>query len=455
MVIRRYPPSVASVLETRSGRHLVSQYGHVRVVAAVRALISAQRVAGEAIEPEAVAEQVAPVLGRAARSRLRPIWNLTGTILHTNLGRALLSGSAVEAATSAMSRPVALEYDLERGARGERDEVVRELLLQLTGAESAVLANNNAAAVMLVLNTFAQGGEVIVSRGELIEIGGAFRLPDIMECSGARLREVGTTNRTHFHDYESAINEETRLIMKVHPSNYRIEGFTKTVPAVELISLAHRRGIPLVNDLGSGTLVDLRRFGLPHEPTVSESLAEGADIVTFSGDKLLGGPQAGFAVGRADFITQLKANPMSRALRLDKIRLAALEATLSDYLRQVENPTLRAIGRDSADIYSTAERLVPSIYTIFGAEFTVTVLASESQIGSGALPTATLPSFAIAICPPPSISVEAVAALLRDLPEPVIGRIREDQLLLDLRCLMPGDEVAFFSNLSGLELNKL
>ena len=445
---RNRPPSVSSALETRTGRALVNRHGHERTVAAIRNAISRIREAAQISDAEDVAEQAAVVLDRAARSRLRPLWNLTGTILHTNLGRALLSKSAVEAACAAMARPIALEYDLEKGGRGERDEAVCELLLELTGAGSAVLVNNNAAAVMLVLDTFARGGEVIVSRGELIEIGGAFRLPDIMERSGARLREVGTTNRTHFRDYESAISEHTRLIMKVHPSNYRIEGFAKAVAAAELVPLARSHGIPLINDLGSGTLTDVGRFGLPREPTVREAVAEGADIVTFSGDKLLGGPQAGFAIGRADLVNKLKANPIKRTLRLDKVRLAALEATLCDYRRAVENPTLRVIGRDLADIASAAERIAPKLRTIFGGTFVIDLVACESQVGSGASPTATLPSVALAIRPPDLIAADALAGMLRSLQEPVIGRIREGRLLLDLRCLMPEDEPAFLASVS-------
>jgi len=353
-----------------------------------------------------------------------------------------------------MAQPVALEYDLATGKRGERDSAVRESLRALTGAESAVLVNNNAAAVMLVLDTFARGGEVIVSRGELIEIGGAFRLPDIMAATGARLREVGTTNRTHLRDYEQAVNEDTRLIMKVHPSNFRIEGFTSSVSAAELAPLAQKHGIPLVNDLGSGTLVDLARYGLPAEPTVAEAVAEGAQLVTFSGDKLLGGPQAGFVVGNAELVGRLSSNPLKRALRLDKIRLAAIEALLADY-RTAANPeaavpTLAFLARKPADIAARASKLVSQIGRALGEGFAVSAEECRSQVGSGASPAATVPSPGIAIRATGVETLEELAARMRALPEPVIGRIATGALWLDFRCLLPAMEPSFLANLAQL-----
>ena len=326
-------PAVDAVLRGSAGQSAIAQFGRARTVSAIRAALAALRAAPPRNLPDAesVAASSLAALEQAEISTLRPVFNLTGTILHTNLGRAVLAEAAVEAATGAMRGAVALEYDLADGGRGERDDHLRALLRELTGAEDATIVNNNAAAVLLVLNTFAAGRDAVVSRGELIEIGGAFRMPEIMARAGARLREVGTTNRTHLKDYAAAIGPNTGLVLKVHTSNYRVEGFTADVPPRDLAALAHKRKIPLAHDLGSGTLADLTRFGLAHEPTVAEAVRDGADLVTFSGDKLLGGPQAGFVVGKRAAIARLNRNPMKRALRVDKIRLAAIEATLRLY----------------------------------------------------------------------------------------------------------------------------
>jgi L-seryl-tRNA(Ser) seleniumtransferase len=356
-----------------------------------------------------------------------------------------------------MRNAVALEFDLGGGHRGDRDEVVRDLLCELTGAEDATVVNNNAAAVLLVLNTLAKGREAIVSRGELIEIGGAFRMPEIMSRAGARLVEVGTTNRTHKKDYAGAIGPKTGLILKVHTSNYRIEGFTKEVGAHELAALARERKVAVVNDLGSGTLIDLARFGLTHEPTVKEAVAEGADLVTFSGDKLLGGPQAGFIVGRKDMIARVKSNPMKRALRIDKIRLAALEATLKLYLnpdRLAEKlPTMRLLARSKADIEAAARRLLPAVAAKIGNGFDVEVTACASQIGSGALPMEKVPSAGLAIkvrgAKRGGRALSALSIALRQLPIPVVGRIDDHALILDLRCL--DDEAKFIANLAAFK----
>lgn len=442
------PPSVSALLESEAGRALAAEHGHKPAVAAIRRAIETARETRR-FDAQSLLADAAAAFSARDLGKLRPVWNLTGIVLHTNLGRALLPEKAASAAAAAMTRPVALEYDLASGKRGERDSVLREHLRRLTGAESAVLVNNNAAAVMLVLDTLAKGGEVIVSRGELIEIGGSFRLPDIMAATGARLVEVGTTNRTHLQDYEAAITDETRLIMKVHPSNFRIEGFTSEVSAAQLAPLARRHGIALVNDLGSGTLVDLSRYGLPKEPTVAEALAEGADIVTFSGDKLLGGPQAGFAIGRAELIGRLANNPMKRALRLDKIRLAALEALLDIYCTAANPddavPTLALLARREDELAARAAVMAPKVAAALGEPFTVEAEPCRSQVGSGASPTATLPSACLAIR---GGDLDALAARLRSLREPVIGRISEGALRFDLRCLARADEPRFLANLA-------
>jgi len=447
-------PSVDKVLRTPLGEELVAQFGHAETVAAIREVLAVARENRDPdMSPDAAAMAAEQALEQRNAPRLKSVFNLTGTVLHTNLGRALIAEEAIAAATEAMRNAVALEFDVDKGRRGERDDLVRDLICELTGAEDATFVNNNAAAVLLVLNTFAEGKGAIVSRGELIEIGGAFRMPEIMTRAGARLVEVGTTNRTHKRDYENAADEETGLLMKVHTSNYRIEGFTREVPAKDLVDLARARGIPLVDDLGSGTLIDLARFGLPHEPTVAEAVAAGADIVTFSGDKLLGGPQAGFIVGRKALIEKINRNPLKRALRVDKIRLAAIEATLRLY-RDPDTlaeklPTCRYLARMKSEIEACAHRLAPQIADMLGPDISVEVVGCASQVGSGAVPVETLPSAGLALKPVGSGgALDRLAAKLRNLPMPVIGRIAENALLLDLRCLE--DEAAFLRNFSAL-----
>ena len=449
-------PAVDAVLRAPACEALIERFGRNLVVDAVRSLIAEARALGEAPSIDAIVSVAAERLNEAAAPRLKAVFNLTGTVLHTNLGRAVLAEEAVEAAIRAMRQAVALEFDLDGARRGERDDVVRGLLCELTGAEDATLVNNNAAAMLLVLNTLAKGKRAIVSRGELIEIGGAFRLPEIMARAGARLVEVGTTNRTHLGDYEAALETAAGLVLKVHPSNYRIEGFTAQVPAEEVAGLAHQRGVPLVDDLGSGALVELSRYGLTREPTVAEAVAAGADLVTFSGDKLLGGPQAGFIVGRRDLIARLNRNPMKRALRVDKLRLAAIEATLQLYRdpdRLAERlPTLRLLSRRPEEIEAAARRMAPVLEARLGGTFVVEVVACMSQVGSGALPADGLASAGLAIrsgqAKGTGRALASLAAALRELPMPVIGRMADQALVLDCRCLE--DEAGFVGNLEGL-----
>jgi L-seryl-tRNA(Ser) seleniumtransferase len=451
-------PSVDEVMRSAAASEMVARFGRSAAVEAVRALLGQARASRLAASAGDVVTGALARLEALAQPNLKAVFNLTGTVLHTNLGRALIAESAVEAAVTAMRNAVSLEFELASGKRGERDDHLRGLLCELTGAEDATIVNNNAAAVLIVLNTLAKGREAIVSRGELIEIGGAFRMPDIMTRAGVKLVEVGTTNRTHRKDYAGAIGAKTGLVLKVHTSNYRIEGFTKEVGPRELATIAHEHNVPMAHDLGSGTLVDLSRFGLTHEPTVAEAIAEGADLVTFSGDKLLGGPQAGFIVGRRDLVERINRNPMKRALRVDKMRIAILEATLRLYRdpdRLAERlPTMRLLARPKAEIAALTERLLPAVASTLGSAFEVEQTDCASQIGSGALPTETVPSAGLAIRPGVArgggAALASLAAALRRLPMAVIGRIEGNALILDLRCLEDGDK--FLANLAKLDL---
>ena len=456
-------PSVDRLLVSPEGVALEARYGRSLAVEAVRAVLASvrERVASGAdatAAPEAqIVEEYTAWIEALLRASLRPVFNLTGTVLHTNLGRALYPKAAVDAAVGAMARPVNLEYEIEGAARGERDSHVEAWLMRLTGAEAALVVNNNAAAVFLVLHALVRRKEVVVSRGELVEIGGSFRIPDIMASAGCKLREVGTTNRTHPHDFTSALNKATGAVMKVHTSNYSIQGFTAAVPEVELAAIAHGHGVPLINDLGCGMLVNLEDFGLPHEPTPREAIASGADIVTFSGDKLLGGPQCGLIVGKKDLVAKIRRNPMKRALRLDKVRLAALEATLRLYARPeslaAELPTLRLLTRPQAEIRAVAERIAPAVTSAVGGHATVRIVGCASQIGSGALPVETLPSAGLALVPSGKRrgAADALARAFRALPVPVVGRINEGELILDLRCLE--DEAGFVAQLGQFRLS--
>lgn len=460
-------PSVDRVLSSAPLEQCIQQFGRSIVVDTVRSLLEELRASlqnqDEAVldlsNISSIGEQVSRRLHEQLRSSLIPVFNLTGTVIHTNLGRAPLPAEAVEAMLQ-VGGASNLEFRTDEAKRGDRDDHLEGWLCRLTGAEAATVVNNNAAAVLLVLNTLAINQQVPVSRGELIEIGGAFRMPDIMSRAGCQLVEVGTTNRTHLKDFRSALSADTALLMKVHCSNYEVRGFTKEVPESELAALAHEHELPFVIDLGSGTLVDLERYGLPHEPTPAEAFKHGADVVTFSGDKLLGGPQSGIIVGRRDLIAQIKSNPMKRALRTDKMTIAALSAVLRLYAdpdRLAERlPVLRLLSRRQQEIEALAERLLPALSSQLVGRATVETTVCHSQIGSGSLPIERLPSVAIAVKPVDQkksggAALNRLAASFRKLPMPVIGRIHDGALLFDLRCLE--DEAQFIGQLKQLDLS--
>ena len=445
---------------------VLHEHGHTLVAGEARALLEALRqraLAGAldrtAVEPAVLVDALAQAVASRLQPRLRAVLNLTGTVIHTNLGRALLAEPALQHLLATMSGPNNLEYDLGSGGRGDRDSIVEELLCTITGAQAATVVNNNAAAVLLTIAALARGREVIVSRGELVEIGGAFRMPDVMASAGATLVEVGTTNRTHPHDYEQAIGPATALVMKVHTSNYAVQGFTAAVDEATLAPLMHARGLPLATDLGSGSLVDLAHWSLPREPLPQAMLGAGCDVVTFSGDKLLGGPQAGLIVGSREAVGRIRQFPVKRALRISKLPLSALEATLMLYLRPErlarDLPTLRLLTRPVEAIRALAAELRPRLAEAVAPRYDVEAVDLLGQIGSGSLPVERLPSAGLAIAPRAlqkkgiGTALDALAAALRALPLPVIGRIADDRLLLDLRCLE--DATAFTGQLAQLQ----
>ncbi|HEX4585504.1 MAG TPA: L-seryl-tRNA(Sec) selenium transferase [Burkholderiaceae bacterium] len=444
-------PSVDRLLRLPAVRALVEQHGHTLVAHQCRQLLGQLREqvragldAGE-VHDAALLNALHSRCRQALASQFKCVINLSGTVIHTNLGRALLADEAVAQIVAMMAAPNNLEFDLESGARGDRDSLVEPLLCRLTGADAATVVNNNAGAVLLTLAALARARQVIVSRGELVEIGGAFRMPDVMRAAGARLVEVGTTNGTHLADYRRAIGERTALIMKVHTSNYAIEGFTSSVGERDLAALARESNISLACDLGSGSLVDLSSYGLPREPMPRDMMEAGCDVVTFSADKLLGGPQAGLIVGSRKAIARIRADPLKRALRISKLPLAALEATLRLYLTPEKLPqrlpTLRLLCRTQEAIRAVAERLSEPMRKALAPRYSVEVIDMASQIGSGSLPVDRLPSAGLRIVPNGirrkglGTALSELAAILRALPEPVIGRISEDALQLDLRCL--------------------
>ncbi len=387
------------------------------------------------LTPAALAREAAALSKRSGAANLRPVINATGIVLHTNLGRAPLAASAAKALAGVADSFSNLEYDLDSGQRGSRQAHLEALLCELTGAEASVVVNNNAAAVLLVLNTLASGKEVIVSRGELVEIGGSFRIPEVITAGGARLIEVGTTNKTYLHDYEAALSENTAALLKVHTSNYHIVGFTASATARELVALGRSRKLPVIEDLGSGVLLDLARYNLPPEPRVQDCVSAGIDIVTFSGDKLFGGPQAGMIVGKRDWVERIRRNQLARALRVDKFTVAALEATLRLYLDEekavCEIPVWRMLTASSIRLCERAESLARRLEPLFGKD-SVEVCSGASRVGGGALPTAELPTSLVVVNPSKMTPAE-LAERLRVGPLPVVARVQHDRLLLDLR----------------------
>jgi L-seryl-tRNA(Ser) seleniumtransferase len=444
-------PSVDRLLNHERCAHLLRRYNRDYVAEKCRAVLEDTRAAlrrGKApsdnMREDAILDQVEQRIFLESQPGHIRVINATGTILHTNLGRALMPQAAVEAMTEVATHAINLEYDLAAGKRGKREEVLEKLLVELTGAEAATVVNNNAAAILLALNTLAEGKEVIVSRGELIEIGGSFRIPEIMAKSGALLKEVGSTNRTHLADYENAIGDKTGLLLKVHTSNYKVIGFTAEVGLEQLVALGKQRHVPVMEDLGSGAFIDLSAYGLPKEPLVSERIKMGADIVTFSGDKILGGPQAGLIVGKKQFIGQINKNHLQRALRCGKVTLAALEATLRLYRQSPAIteaiPTLKAFTRPVDEIRKMGEAILRRLKSALGNDFTAILEDSTCQIGSGALPTEELPTIVIAVTHPTQ-NATRIAQRFRAARPPIIGRIRDERFLLDLRTIFNPEDV--------------
>ncbi|HGO5815825.1 TPA: L-seryl-tRNA(Sec) selenium transferase [Mannheimia haemolytica] len=449
----RQIPSLDLLLKKPQAVELCQKFAYSSVAEQARSLITQARqfISQQQALPDFIADEnlfftsLEQKLQALREVKIRSVFNLTGTVLHTNLGRGLWSEKAIQAATNAMRNNVALEFDIEAGKRSHRDNYISELLQILTGAEAACIVNNNAAAVLLMLATFAQGKEVIVSRGELVEIGGAFRIPDIMAQAGCKLVEVGTTNRTHLKDYRNAITENTAFLMKVHTSNYHIEGFTSSVSEEELVALGKEFNLPVITDLGSGSLTDMQALNLPAEPMVQQKVAAGVDLVSFSGDKLLGGPQAGIIVGSQAMISQLQQHPLKRVLRCDKVILSALEATLRHYLfpeQLTDNlPTLHLLTQPLETLQHKAERLKQALCKRLNSAYILQIEPSLAQIGSGALPTETLPSVAVTISAEKQSDLIALEQQFKTYPSPIIGRFAQQKFWLDLRSVAEFDKL--------------
>jgi L-seryl-tRNA(Ser) seleniumtransferase len=444
-------PSVNEILDTLAVQGLAGSHAHVVIVTAIRQELAHVRDClrrGEIIDGQANAEtlaaRVVDRLGRELRPKLRPVINATGIVLHTNLGRAPIAEEAAQAAYEAARGYLNLELDLESGKRSSRQIAIREWVCRLTGAESATAVNNNAAATVIALRALCQGKEVVISRGQLIEIGGSFRIPEIMGVSGAILREVGTTNITRLADYERAIGPNTGALLQVHSSNYRISGFTKSVPLADLTALGKKHNLQVIDDIGSGALLDFARFGFQGEPVARASITAGADLVLFSGDKLLGGPQAGIMAGRKELIQKIEKDPLMRAFRLDKMTLAALEATLRLYLNEEralrEVPGLRMLGMSVAELRQRAEQLAMRLREINGLA-TVRVAEDVAYVGGGSLPDQTIKTCVLEI-EPRDLGATDLAYRLRLGQPAVMGRLRDGKLVLDVRTVFPPQEAA-------------
>lgn len=459
----RQLPAVHVLLNSPQGKALTVKYGHNLVAEAAscilekwrKRLVSFPQEGPLVATPEllGLSREIAVYLEKLSTPHFQRVVNATGIILHTNLGRSVLCQQAREALERAASGYTNLEYILEEGSRGERYAHVEGLFQKLTGAESAIVVNNNAAGILLVLHTLAAGKEVIVSRGELVEIGGSFRIPEVLKLGGVKLVEVGTTNRTHLDDYREAINENTGLILKVHTSNYRVMGFTSSVNREELAKLAHEQELPFVEDLGSGALLDLSVYGLKDEPTIGEALKAGVDVISFSGDKLLGGPQAGVILGKADYLARMKKNHLMRALRIDKFTVAALEATLWEYLRPdavMQNiPIYAMLTASLAELKSKGEQIQAALAE-YSEQVEITVQNTVAQMGGGSLPGQEIPSIGLAINFPRLSATETEEAFRTRVAVPVLGYILKDQFILDLRTLLPGDEEIIIEGIKQL-----